>query len=185
MAGQIFAQKHEVGLTIGRLLENDRTLVRSQGGTALQANYGYRFWNNSSVAISGEFHMLASPLREVAGALSATRDYSSLYLTPGVRVKLNPKGRIQPYGAVGGGYALYEQSTRTIGGQPNPAPRHIHRGALMFGAGVDVPVMRWLALRGEVRDFYTGNPVYFGINNPSGGQHNVVAGGGFVIRFGE
>ena len=142
LAGQVFAQKHELGLTIGRLIENDHGLVRSQAGTALQANYGYRFWGNSSVAVFGEFHLLASPLRDVSGALSATRDYSSLYLTPGVRVKLNSHGRIQPYGVVGGGYALYEQSTHNIGGQPNPAPRHIQRGALMYGAGVDVPIAR-------------------------------------------
>ena len=186
LAAQAFAQKHELGFTIGRLIENDRGLVRSQSGTALQFNYGYRFWTNSSVALSGEVHMLASPLRDVSGGSGATRDYASLYLTPGIRVKLNPEGRIQPYGAVGGGYALYEHSTQTIGGAQNQAPRHIHRGALMYGAGLDVPIARWLALRGEIRDFYTGNPAYFGGGGggfSGGGQHNIVAGGGFVLRF--
>jgi len=189
LAVQAFAQKHELGFTIGRLGESDRGVVRSLSGTALQFNYGYRFWSTSSVAFSGEFHLLASPLRQIEGPLGATRDYATLYLTPGIRVKLNPEGRIQPYAVIGGGYALYEQSTSVIGGGPNSAPRHIQRGAFMYGAGLDVPIVRWLALRGEVRDFYTGNPAY---GNPASfccggiarsGQHNLVAGGGFVLRF--
>ena len=180
LALQAFAQKHELGFTLGRLRGTDR----GGGDTALQANYGYRLWSNAALALSGEIQMLASPLREVTGPANSTRDYSSLYVTPGIRVKLNPDGRVQPYGAIGGGYALYEQSTTTLAGAPNSAPRHIGRGALMYGAGADVPVLRWLAIRGEVRDFYTGNPAY---NRPvvGSGQHNLVAGGGFVLRFGK
>ena len=53
----------------------------------------------------------------------------------------------------------------------------------MFGGAVDVPVWRWLGVRLEARDFYTGNPSFNAIVN-SGGQHNVVLGGGFVLSFG-
>src|SRR5262249_37319202 len=87
------------------------------------------------------------------------------------------------YLAVGGGYAVYEQSVLQIDGRPNPAPRDIHRGAFDFGAGVDTSLWRWIGLRGEVRDFYTGSPAY-NLPNLGGGQHNVVAGGGFVLRWG-
>jgi opacity protein-like surface antigen len=185
LSAPLFAQRHELGFTIGGLLENDRGAVRSKSGTALQFNYGYRFWSNSAVAVSGEIHMLASPLRDVEGPPRSTRDYASLYLTPGVRVKLNPLGRIQPYGVVGGGYALYEQSTLNMAGQANAAPRHINRGAFVYGAGADLPIRKWLALRGEVRDFVTGNPAYFSEGISGGWQHNVVIGGGFVLRFGQ
>ena len=53
----------------------------------------------------------------------------------------------------------------------------------MFGGGTDVPVWRWLAVRLEARDFYSGNPSF---NTPvvGGGQHNVVLGGGLVISLG-
>jgi hypothetical protein len=52
----------------------------------------------------------------------------------------------------------------------------------MFGGGADFPVWQWLGFRVEVRDFYTGSPSF---NTPiSGGQHNVVAGGGLVFTFG-
>ena len=180
LAGTALAQKHELGFTLGRFLETDRGTSTLESGNALQFNYGYRFWGNSAVAISGEFHLLASPLREARGPSTATRDYATLFLVPGVRVKFNPGGRVQPYGAVGVGYALYEQSMQTIGGQPNPAPRHVHEAALGYGGGLDVPVNRWLAIRGEVRDFYSGGSLTSGIR-----QHNVVAGGGFVLRFGQ
>jgi len=44
-------------------------------------------------------------------------------------------------------------------------------------------VWRFLALRGEVRDFYTGTPDYN--LRITGRQHNVVAGAGLVLRWGE
>jgi opacity protein-like surface antigen len=188
MAANAFGQKHELGFTFGRLIENDRSILRANSGSAFQVNYGYRFWGNSGVAVSGEIHMLASPQRLVTPGpsifLPTTRDFASLYLTPGIRCKFNPQGRVQPYATAGGGYALYEQSTTTTEGTPNPAPRHIGRGAFMFGGGMDIKVWNWLALRGEVRDFYTGNPAYNRLV-PGSGQHNVVAGGGFVFRFGQ
>jgi hypothetical protein len=63
---------------------------------------------------------IASPLRDVSGAVgTATHDFSSLYVTPGFRVKFRPSSRISPYAAVGGGSADYEQSVKQIDGQPN------------------------------------------------------------------
>jgi hypothetical protein len=51
-----------------------------------------------------------------------------------------------------------------------------------FGGGVDVAVWRWLGLRGEIRDYYSASPTY-NLASIRGGQHNVVAGGGIVLRF--
>jgi hypothetical protein len=97
---------------------------------------------------------------------------ASLYALPGVRVKFRPAAAWSPFLAAGAGYALYEQSTRRIDGQPNPAPRFIHRGALDFGGGLDFKVWRFAGGRIEVRDFYSGNP---GFNAPvNGGQHSLV-----------
>jgi opacity protein-like surface antigen len=184
LSAPLWAQKHELAFTLGSTANDLKTSLaaRTTSGKALQINYGYRFWGNDAVAVYGEFHFLANPQRQVSGASFLTRDFASLYLTPGVRVKFNPKGHIQPYGVVGGGYALYEQSTTTVGGAPNPAPRHTSRGAFQYGGGVDIPVLKWIGIRGEVRDFFTGSPA---LNTPSQsiGVHNVVASGGFVLRF--
>ncbi len=182
-----WAQNHELAFTLGGTTNDLGTALalRTTSGKALQINYGYRFAGNDAVSVAGEFHFLANPLREISGGASTlTRDFASLYLTPGIRVKANPNGRIQPFGVIGGGYALYEQSRETFAGTPNPAPRHIHRGAFTFGGGVDVKIVRWLGVRGDVRDFYTGRPALNSLTL-KGGQHNVVASGGFVLRWGN
>jgi opacity protein-like surface antigen len=183
--GTLFAQRHELGLTLGGISSQDRGLgLRLSGGTALQANYGYRVWGNDTVAVLGEVHFLANGQRKIESAdPRATRDVATLYVTPGVRVKFAPNARVSPYFAIGGGYALYEQSHFQQNGADNPAPRFLHRGAFDFGGGVDVKFWRWIGLRGEIRDFYTGSPAFN--TSLGGGQHNVVAGGGFVIKWGS
>lgn len=181
----LLAQRQELGLTLGRVAATDRGAVRVGAGTAFQANYGHRLWGGEKAALFGEVHFLASPQAVVtSGDGRATRDVASLYVTPGVRLKLFPSGRMQPFVAVGGGYALYEHSLLNVGGRPNAAPRTASGGAFVYGGGVDVPLWRWLGVRGEVRDFVTANPVYNVAVN-GGRQHNVVAGGGLVVRFGR
>jgi opacity protein-like surface antigen len=186
---EVLAQKHELGLTLGRISGPTRTSsagdVNLDSGIALQANYGYRLLTKRLFALSAEVHFLANGQREVRSQnMSATRDVATAYVTPGVRVKVAPLGRFSPYVVAGGGYALYEQSFFRIDGRDNPAPRFTHRGALTFGGGVDTPLWRWVSLRFEVRDFYTGNP---SLNTTlrGSGQHNVVAGGGLVLNWGR
>jgi hypothetical protein len=178
--------KHEIGLTLGRLLSQDRTSGATRfdlgSGTALQANYGYRLFSSSNVAIYGEVHMLANPQRVVTSTNQGlTKDVATLFVTPGIRVTFLPRKAVAPYAAVGGGWALFEHSTATLGGAANPAPRTASHGVVDFGCGIDVKFWKFVGLRGEVRDFYSGNPSY----NVSlhGSQHNLVVGGGFVLRF--
>jgi opacity protein-like surface antigen len=182
------AQQHEIGLTLGALAGKAKGspggALDSGTGVALQANYGYRLFGSRHFALSGEVHFLAGPLQEVSSSNpAATRDFSSLYVTPGIRVKFRPAARLSPYAVVGGGYALFEQSTSRIDGSPNAAPRYIHRAALNFGGGMDFPLWRFVGARWEVRDFYSGSPA-FNTVTAGGGLHNVVAGGGLVLRFG-
>ncbi len=155
-----WAQKQELAFTLGRTTNDLGTAlsVRTSSGKALQINYGYRVWGNDEVAVSGEFHFLANPLRNVIGSSTLTRDFASLYLTPRSPRQAKPEWADTTFRNHGGGYALYEQSTETIGGGPNPAPRHINRGAIAYGGGLDVKIVRWLAVRGDIRDFYTGRP---------------------------
>jgi hypothetical protein len=124
--------------------------------------------------------------RQVASANNpaATRDFASLYVLPGVRVKFAPGARVSPYAAFGAAYGLFEQSVARIDGGANEAPRFIHRGALAFGGGLDVRVWRFIGARGEIRDFYSGSPA-FNLRVSGGGLHNVVVGGGIVLRLGS
>jgi len=181
--------RHEIGLTLGGVLsqtrENGAARLELGSGLALQANYGYRFAGGPRAALFGEVHFLGNPLRDVSSENKTfTRDVATIFLTPGLRLKFNAAGRVSPYGAIGGGWAVFEQSTAQLSGTPNPASRLVNHGAFDYGAGVDVRVWRFAGLRGEVRDFYTGSPSY-NTRLISGGQHNLVAGGGLVLKFGK
>lgn len=185
----VFAQKHEVGLTLGGIVSRDRTAkdgtkLSLDSGTALQANYGYRLCGGEKAALFVGVHFLANGSRSVNSIDNEVpRSAASLYVTPDVIVKFAPHAKIQPWAAIGGGYAQYESSKELQDGSANPGKIRIHRGAFVYGGGADVPVRNWMALRGEIRDFYTGGP---SLHVPlSGGQHNAVAGGGFVLRFGN
>lgn len=185
--GQELAPKNELGFTLGGVPSLSRSTSQESldpgAGTAFGVDYGRRFVSGNKVALYGEVNFLASPLRDVSSNIgSATKNFASLYVTPGIRLKFFPNSAISPYAVVGGGYADYEQSTTRLDGQPNPASRQLARGVFDFGAGVDVHVWRWIALRGEARDFYTGSPAY-NLASVSGGQHNVAISGGFVVRW--
>ena len=184
---QEIAPRHEIGLTLGGLFGAQRnggsTRLDLGAGTALQANYGYRLLGNGTAALYGEVHFLANSLRQVSSSdQTLTRDAATIFLTPGVRVKFFPNRSVTPYLAVGGGWAVYEQSTTTLNGSPNPASRLVNHGAVDYGGGVDFKFWRFVGLRAEIRDFYAGGPSY-NTRAIQGGQHNVVAGGGIVLRF--
>jgi opacity protein-like surface antigen len=178
--------KNELAFGLGgipALSQSDSPSLGAGSGIAYQVNYGRRLLKGRLVALLGEINFVASPLRDVSGSVgTATHDFASLYVTPGIRLKFRPSSRISPYAAVGGGYADYEQSVKQIDGQPNHAPRELARGVFDFGAGVDVRVWRFVALRGEARDFLTGAPNY-NVASVSGGQHNIVATGALVLRW--
>jgi hypothetical protein len=121
---------------------------------------------------------LSKPPSDVIG------QYAYVFLTPHVRVKFNPDGRLSPWLLVGGGYARFLEKKPTA--EPSFVPG-TNTGTLVFGGGVDtrtvlhvfrVPV----GFRVEVRDFYSGSPDY---NQQVRGslQNNVVFTGGLLIKF--
>src|SRR5258707_11222538 len=117
------------------LSRSDAPSLNAGSGVGLQVNYGRRFLDRNRFALYGEINFLASPIREVSSSVtSATQNFASLYVTPGVRLKVLPKARISPYFAIGGGYGDYQQSTTEINGRPKPALRQLARGGFDFGA---------------------------------------------------
>jgi hypothetical protein len=110
---------------------------------------------------------------------SNTLKLSSVFVTPSLRVKFAPGFPVSPWASIGGGWAHY-----TLDGSS------ANKGALQFGGGVDIKTgIPLLGFRAQVRDFFTGQPD-FGVvsiqtvGSPSlGRRHNVLAGGGIVLRF--
>jgi opacity protein-like surface antigen len=185
-----FGERHELGLLLGGFRPASRTLATSTPakaefgtGKAFYANYGLRLMGGEKVAVLFEVPFAASPQHEITSeSRTLTRDVATLYVTPGIRLKFRPKARISPYVATGGGLAWFQQSIKRLDGAPNGAPRNSVTGAYNFGGGADVRVWRKVSLRGEVRDFLSGNPAF---NAPVQGsvQHNVLVAGGISFSF--
>lgn len=186
LAQEETAHKNELAFGLGgipALRQRTNPSLDAGSGVAFQVNYGRRFLNGHIVALYGELNFVASPQRDVLSSVStATHDFASLYLTPGIRVKFRAATRFFPYAVIGGGYADYDQSLRRIDGRTNEASRELARGAFDFGAGVDVHFWRFISLRGEARDSYTGAPNY-NLASVSGGQHNIGATGAVVLGW--
>jgi len=130
-------------------------------------------------ALYGEIQFVAIPNRSLTAASAVVpQNYASLYFTPGLRLKFFPCSRLSPWAVIGGGYALYEQSDRLSNGQKT-TNKFLNRGVFDFGGRVNYKLFRFFGLRGEVRDFLSGNP---NLNVAlSSTQHNVVASG--VLAF--
>jgi hypothetical protein len=181
----VFAQKQELGLTLGGIWTGDRKTVSGttfslNSGNNLQASYGYRVFNAGPAQIYLGVHFLANDQRRVTSSdKTFTRDVATVYVTPDVSVKAT-LGPIEPWLTVGFGAAVYEQSKLRLDGVLNPASRDVTHGVFMAGGGIDVPIFRFIALRGEVREFYSGNPSYNTL--VKSGQNNLSISGGFVIR---
>jgi opacity protein-like surface antigen len=182
------AQNQELTLSLGGIPGQARSFKGSNGTAQISAdrslgvNYGHRLLGAKVATLYGEVEFVALPNRPVTSATAVVpHDYASLYVTPGLRLKFFPNSRLSPWGAIGGGYGLYEESTQLSNGQ-NTTSKFLNRGVFQYGGGLDYRLFRFIGLRGEVRDFFSGNP---NLNNAlsSTTQHNVVASGGIVLRF--
>jgi hypothetical protein len=113
----------------------------------------------------------------ISGASILVTHFNTLFITPGLRLKVLPSSGISPWVSVGGGWARY-----AIGDTEN-------KGAIQYGGGLDLKTgIPFLGVRAEVRDFVTANPNFgfpSGIFIESSGlhHHNVLAGGGIVLRL--
>src|SRR6266852_1152382 len=158
------AQKRELTLSLGGIPGQTRSFQSTAGSVQISAdrsfgiNYGHRFVSAEIAALYGEIQFVAIPNRSVTAASAVVpQNYASLYLTPGLRLKFFPGSRLSPWVAIGGGYALYEQSERLSNGQ-NTSNKFLNRGVFDYGGGLDYKLFRFIGLRGEVRDFLSGNP---------------------------
>lgn len=106
---------------------------------------------------------------------------SSVYVTPAIKVKLLPAASFSPWGSIGGGVAHFSSDSGVS----------TNKGALQFGGGVDIKTnIPLLGFRAEIRDFLTGDPrtanflgVPFLTTESGLHRHNLLVGGGVVLRF--
>lgn len=188
MTGRAEAQNQDLTFSLGGIPGQTRGFQGSAGTAqisadrSLEVNYGHRFFGGKKAALFGEIEFVALPNRPVTSTTATVpRTYASLYVTPGLRLKLFANSRLSPWGAIGGGYALYEESAQLSNGQ-RTTNRILNRGVFTYGGGLDYRLFRFIGLRGEIRDFFSGNP-NLNVALSSSTQHNIVASGGVILHF--
>ncbi|HET9838080.1 MAG TPA: hypothetical protein VFR84_07585 [Candidatus Angelobacter sp.] len=194
LASAAVAQKADVAFVVGGSFVSDSQQTFSTGpGTfnSLKTDHhiflegvpAFRLANAHVASLYLEVPIAGIPSTKLTLSTTPTTlidHINTLFITPSLRLKLLPVAPISPWVSFGGGWARYglDSGTRT------------NKGAVQYGGGLDFktgfPV---LGFRAEVRDFVTGDP-NFGLGsvlagNTKGGlhHHNVLAGGGIVLRF--
>jgi hypothetical protein len=189
-ATHAFAQSNELGLVIGSTFSPDNTIsghipfqlcpvtnpnctdVRSHSGLTFEGVFAHRIFNAHIAGVYLEFPIVGTTDRNVTIG-NIVQDFSSVFFTPSLKFKLNVPG-ISPFVSVGGGFAHFSPSSPP--GAPNTSSST--QGAFQAGGGLDLSTpIPHIALRGEIREFFTGKPDF----TPS--RHNLLVGGGLVFRF--
>lgn len=177
------AQANEIALTGGGdFVSNANVNVGRSWG--IQGSFAHRLLSAPLVGLYGELPIAAGfnarpQLNQAciavfpppAACASQPFNYSSIFVTPGLKLRIGGPG-LAPYVAVGGGIGHFSGS-----GSSGSSTT----GVLSYGGGVDITVLPIVGLRGEVRDYNSGFPA-FGLKG-SGRQHNLFVTGGLVLRF--
>lgn len=176
MSALATAQSNDVALTAGGYFAVSNPLDLGAAfaleGTVAHSIASIPFASAAiEVPVAGSFK---SSIPTLAGTTLA-RSYTSLFITPGLRLRLAPSFPVSPYFAVGLGYGRFN---RTLFNGTTSAQSTF---ALDIGGGLDLKVLPFISLRGEIRDFNSGG---LGIETLAlGRQNNLFVTIGLAVRF--
>ncbi len=189
------AQKNEVGMLIGGHFPLDFSTGLSVGSAfMLEGDYARQIAGVPALGAYLEVPVVGSFNASVVGpsftsnGFALLRNYSSLFVVPGLKVKLAPNFPIAPYIAGGLGIAHFSGSSTLTNGLTNPSPG-TNKFAYDIGGGLDFRFGHLVGARLEVRDIITSVPLLspLGIAETALGlsthQHNLLAGAGVTFRF--
>jgi opacity protein-like surface antigen len=178
------AQKSEIGFVVGGKITGNGS---SPSGTTtvntafpFQANYATQLISFSAADLELNIPLLAVPTTEInTSSLFTAKSYSSVYITPGLRLRLGTV--FSPYVEAGVGFVHFSPSKTTLGGFPSGA-RSSTKAAFDVGGGIDWrPKKSPIGLRFSATELYTGVP---DLAIPKLSMHNnVLLAGGIVLRF--
>src|SRR5262249_47455923 len=139
-----------------------RSPLKIGTGVTYESVFAHRLFSGGIASLYLELPLAGTPSRTISAINVATQDFSSIFFTPSLKLKIWPVGGISPFFSVGGGFAhfnLTQEGRLGLAGTPFISSVGNNTGALQLGAGVDLktPIPR-LGLRAEVRDFRTGRP---------------------------
>jgi hypothetical protein len=152
-------------------------------GLTYEINYARRFMDAELWSISLEIPFVMNPDERVhSGVFLTPKQFSSFFVTPAARLNVFPHQAVSPWVSLGGGFGHFGPSSTLEFGAPNPSKSGNTTGVLQAGVGLDVKIIGRFSLRGEARDFWSGEPP-LNVNTGKSRQHNIFVGGGVVWHF--
>ncbi len=174
--GESHPPNNDIGVTFGGYVAATNPLNLG-AAWALEGSYARRIASVPLVGIYAELPVatsFTSSIPSLAGT-NIARSYTSLFVTPGVRLRLAPTFFISPYLAAGLGLGQYNRQLYN--------GTHTADATFAFdvGGGLDIKVLPYVSLRGEIRDFNSGG---VGVQTLIFGRQNNIFGTiGLAVRF--
>lgn len=175
-----FAQKNDVAVTGGGFFQVTNPLDLG-AAWAIEGSYARRIAGIPMLSLSAELPIAGSfnsSIPTLSGFNIAT-SYNSLFITPGIRVRLAPSFFLSPYVAAGIGYGRFNKTLIT--------GTNTSSGAFAFsvGGGLDMKILPHVSLRGEIRDFNSGGLDLPGLATTvaTGRENNLFVTAGIAVRF--
>ena len=187
------AQKNELSGMLGRTLISDRRIsgapsydpdLRFGDGLTFELNYARRLMGSELLSLSLEVPFVVNADDDLHAAQNLIpKQYSSYFVTPAARVNLFPDQAVSPWVSLGGGLGHFgASSTLEFGNLPNLGKTGTNTGVLQVGFGLDVRLYKHFTLRGELREFWSGEP-QLNVITSSSRQANHFVAGGVVWKF--
>ena len=187
------AQRNELSAVVGRTFISDQgvknvpsfdTSLRFGKGLSFEANLATRLKGGEGLAaLTVEIPVVYNPDEDIHYSVNVVpRQYSAIFITPSLRANLLPEAPFSPWLSLGGGYGHFSEDSKLEFFGDNPGKTGTSTGVFQFGGGLDVRVWRWLGVRAQVRDFYSGVP-HLNVDTGRSRQHNYLVGGGIVWHF--
>jgi hypothetical protein len=170
------AQRNDIAVTGGGMFAFTNPLDLG-AAWALEGTFAHRIAAPPVVSVYLELPVagsFSSSIPSLSG-ISIARSYTSLFVTPGLRLKLAPSFPLSPYFSAGVGYAHFNHQLFNGMSTTNDS------FAFDIGGGIDLKIAPFVGLRGEIRDFNSG-----GLDLPTlafGRQNSVFVTAGVVLRF--
>jgi len=185
-------EKNELGIIVGRTFIADKGVpntnffdntIHSGKGLTFVVEYGRHLLGQNFWQLTGEVPFAINWDEDLNyGQNVIPESYRSFFITPSVRLNAFANDDVSPWVSVGGGFGYFKASSKLVFGGPNPGDTGAATGVFQIGGGLDVKITRTITIRGEFRDFDSGEPP-LNINTGRSRQHNLYGGGGVVFRF--
>lgn len=187
-------EKNEIGGTFGHTIISDQGIkaaipdptIHSGKGYSFDVEYGRRFLVTPLYSVSAEVVAMFNPDEDLnAGGYQfavVPANYRQFFVTPGARANLFPTTNISPWVSFGAGFAHFSQASTLDFGGKNTG-KNTTSAVIQAGLGLDVRIKPRIFLRGEVRDFWSGEPDFPLAPTGKTRQHNYFVGAGAFWRF--